>query len=379
MKKIKALYIGGFELPDKNAAAHRVLSNAKVIRDFGGQVVFAGVDKEQAWNKPILDTKGVHQGFTTFSVPYPTNKKEWINYLTDIGSYIDIIEADTSINTIIFYNFPAVAMKKLLIYCHQKGIKCVADVTEWYSASGKGFAFFVIKGIDTWLRMHVYHKQMDGLIVISKYLADYYSKQNNVIRIPPLIDLKEAKWNDLQEKKNNGKINLVYAGSPAIKDRIDVLIQALKLVKRPYHLDVVGITTEQYLTRGQEDEDFVMHNTNINFHGRLSHKDALNYVSSADYSCFFREDDRMTKAGFSTKFVEAITCGTPVLTNRTSNIDEFCMQGENAVLLNGITTKEIADAIDIIQIGMKTRKTQFDYRSYIGIMNSFFYGINANN
>ena len=31
MEKGTILYIGGFELPDKNAAAHRVLSNGKIL------------------------------------------------------------------------------------------------------------------------------------------------------------------------------------------------------------------------------------------------------------------------------------------------------------------------------------------------------------
>ena len=34
------LYIGGFDLPDKNAAAHRVLNNGKVLRELGYEVVF---------------------------------------------------------------------------------------------------------------------------------------------------------------------------------------------------------------------------------------------------------------------------------------------------------------------------------------------------
>lgn len=41
MHKGTILYVGGFELPDKNAAAHRVLSNAKIFRELGYNVFFA--------------------------------------------------------------------------------------------------------------------------------------------------------------------------------------------------------------------------------------------------------------------------------------------------------------------------------------------------
>lgn len=45
MHRNKILYIGGFELPDKNAAAQRVVSNAKLCRDLGYEVTLIGVDK----------------------------------------------------------------------------------------------------------------------------------------------------------------------------------------------------------------------------------------------------------------------------------------------------------------------------------------------
>lgn len=54
MKKI--LYIGGFELPDKNAAAHRVLAIAKGLRDSGNEVVFMGVSKDNR-ETDVLKTK----------------------------------------------------------------------------------------------------------------------------------------------------------------------------------------------------------------------------------------------------------------------------------------------------------------------------------
>ena len=46
MNKEYILYIGGFELPDKNAAAHRVLSNAKALRDSGKNVILVGINKD---------------------------------------------------------------------------------------------------------------------------------------------------------------------------------------------------------------------------------------------------------------------------------------------------------------------------------------------
>ena len=86
------LYIGGFELPDKNAAAHRVLSNAKILGSLGKKVVFIGVDKSLSWDSAILATEDVVQGFETYSVPYPQKREHWIKYLTDIQDYIKVFD-----------------------------------------------------------------------------------------------------------------------------------------------------------------------------------------------------------------------------------------------------------------------------------------------
>ena len=35
------IYVGNFEMPDKNAAAHRVLNNAKIFKELEYRVCFA--------------------------------------------------------------------------------------------------------------------------------------------------------------------------------------------------------------------------------------------------------------------------------------------------------------------------------------------------
>ena len=40
MSSKTVLYVGGFILPDKNAAAQRVVGIAKILRDIGYNVVF---------------------------------------------------------------------------------------------------------------------------------------------------------------------------------------------------------------------------------------------------------------------------------------------------------------------------------------------------
>ena len=47
MPRRTILYVGGFELPDLNAAAQRVLANALILRDLGYRVGLVGVTRRQ--------------------------------------------------------------------------------------------------------------------------------------------------------------------------------------------------------------------------------------------------------------------------------------------------------------------------------------------
>ncbi len=49
------LYIGNFDLPDKNAAAHRVLGNGCALRELGYKLVFVGASEMGKDN--ILDSR----------------------------------------------------------------------------------------------------------------------------------------------------------------------------------------------------------------------------------------------------------------------------------------------------------------------------------
>lgn len=364
MKDGVILYIGGFELPDKNAAAHRVLSNAKIFRELGKQVVFIGIDKSLPWNSDVLATRMEVQGFDAYSVPYPKGSKSWLKYLTDIKDYVEICEKLGNVEMMILYNFQAIAMKRLMGYCKKKGIKCCADVTEWRSAKSEGIIYRILKDSDTWYRMHVLHKKLDGLIVISRYLENYYINCKNVVFIPVLVDCSEKKWENNYDKSND-VLKLVYAGNPGRKDRLDKLIEALDKVERKYLLDVIGITKEQYLSYYPEHTEILKRRTDIVFHGRMPHLETLDYVKRANYSCFFRDDDRVSKAGFPTKFVEAVSCGTPVLTNRTSSISEFCANNMNAIIIEKFDSEEIKVGIDTSPLLLSVSTSQFHFEKHV--------------
>lgn len=362
------LYIGGFELPDKNAAAHRVLNNSKILRNMNYNIVFIGIDKEMEKNKNIFETKKNVQGFISYSISYPKSKHEWIKYLSNIDEYIKIIESIDDIIAVIFYNFQSIAMYKLMKYCKKRGIHNIADVTEWRSSKGENITYRILKDTDTWIRMHILHKKMDGLILISEYLFKYYNKIENRICVPTLMDLSEDKWKN-EYTKSNDKLYLVYAGNPGFKDKLNILIEAVSLLEREYQLDIIGITEEQFLKMYPQYLN-LKNNKKIIFHGRLPHLETLEYIKKANYSCFFRENDRVTNAGFPTKLAESISCGTPVITNNTSNIKEYVFDLINGVCLENLNINNIVYTLNKTPLIMDTETKRFDYNNFCDCFNN---------
>nr|WP_299034116.1 glycosyltransferase [uncultured Tenacibaculum sp.] len=336
------LYIGGFEMPDKNAAAHRVVANAKLMSNLGYEITLIGVTKNVKQRQFISTTKKEYDGIAYYEVKYPTSIKSWMYYVTSI-SHIKKIAKENKVTHIIGYNYPGIALFKLKKFSRKKSIKLLADVTEWYEAKQGSLAFKIIKKTDVFIRMKLVQPKLDGLIVISDYLQDYYKdKLKNIVNLPPLVDLSMERWNIIpQIKEDNKEVKLIYAGSPGAgeKDRLDLIIEALINVKKKrelaFKMNIIGLTKEQFFTSFNIKEGLVNSiDEVIVFKGRLPHDEVLREIRSADFKVFVRDENLTNQAGFPTKYVEAISCGTPVLTNDSSNIVNFFKEGRTGFLLN---------------------------------------------
>ncbi len=364
MAKGRILYIGGFELPDKNAAAQRVLSISKALRLVGYTVSFYGITKTG-------DIKGTVDGFEYEALSYPQGTMEWIQYAKGdgIAEYVRLKSPDY----VFTYNYPAIAQEKVIRFCHKNDIKVVGDITEWYMPSD------IIRKLDTTLRMRWSNKHLDGIITISRFLNEYY-KGCNTIQLPPLIDMEEPKWKQEQKKNSPDRITLIYAGIPGdSKDRLDFIVNG---IARFHHenilFNVVGITKEQYVEIFGDSLN--ISKLPIVFHGRLTHNDTIKLLMESDFQIFFRPNLRVNNAGFPTKFVEAMTAGVPVIMNRISNVDDYLKDGINGIMIEHPVEEEINKALerisnmsrnDVDKMKSNCCRDEFDYHRYVNDLDEF--------
>lgn len=355
------LYVGGFALPDKNAAAQRVIANAQLFAQLGFDVIF--INHSDGISNPRLTE---YFGFSCYEFP----QEKWnVPLRGDINQIKEILARRSDVSIVVAYNYPAVGLIKLKKLCRQKDIVCLGDITEWYRARDVSLIKMPIKYFDTFFRMRVINRQLDGLIVISNFLKSYYDGKVPCVNLPPLVDSSAEKWQSLPSDDEDC-FKLVYAGNPSrTKERLDVIIEAVKKAscKVPIALEIVGISKEEY---GKVYGVDVPTEDNVVFYGRLPHEEVLNKVSRASYTVIMRDDNRVTKAGFPTKFAESITCGTPVICNDNSDLKHWVKKYSCGFVVEEVRLDEGLVAIYKAS-RPKVDRTIFDYRRYLQPMSEF--------
>ena len=402
MRKV-IIYVGGFELPDKNAAAQRCVSNAKIFRDLGYEVVLLGVDKDS--KSPLKQSDSF--GFSCWNVPYPRSVNSWLKYITSLNQVDYFLEHEykNQVAAVICYNHPAISQYRIKNIAKRNGALAIADVTEWYAVSGNSFFHKAVKWLDVILRMRVVNFLMDGVITTSDYLTKFYNKKNILVELPTLYDksqVGELAGMPMSHKKSCYK--LMYAGTPfdvsqaiidksSVKERLDLVLKALFEVSKSgidYELSIFGVTKEDYLKVYPEDtQELEQVEKNILFKGRRSHQEVLENMTTSDFTIFLRNITRVTEAGFPSKFAESITYGTPVITNLISNIEPYIEEGKNCYLVNiddeGERVKKLKEILSLPQVEVAFSKKYcletdvFDYVAHTGKVGDFLQKLEAKN
>lgn len=391
MRKGTIIYIGGFELPDRNAAAHRVLANGKIMRELGYDVVFVGVDSTRAAGAELL--RHDFFDFECWSVPYPVGIVAWLKYILGLSTILDFIQKSRACNLVgvICYNYPAVAQGRINLICKRLGVKIIADATEWYDASAGSLIHRVIKYTDTSLRMHVIHRLADGVITTSKYLTPFYARRGKVtVELPTLFDAE--KFQPPPQRENTSRKHFIYVGSPFdadrvnkartnLKERLDVCVEIfyqLYSAGADFYFEIYGIEADDYLRVFPEHSEMLRAMAQCTvFKGRQPNQWVLQRIAESDFSIFFRDETRVTLAGFPSKLAESISCGTPVISNKMVSLEnyEHCVglflaeRGEELAMLKQVMVFTVSE-INTLKQGAYCSRV-FDYRKYLTQVSGF--------
>tara|TARA_Y100001970_G_C14259909_1_gene879478 strand:- start:15779 stop:16984 length:1206 start_codon:yes stop_codon:yes gene_type:complete len=393
--KKKIVYIGKFLFPDGNAEGKLVYSNGRILSELGYDLVFIGVN-EQKIN--FSKSKVMIDNFESYSIPLHNSLLKISNYIKINKEIINFLKSDHScIAAVISYGTPTFSffIFQLAKFCKAYKIPFIANVVDMSATSHGTKLERIAKFLDRYfLRKVILHKA-DGVISISNYIKNYFSKNiDNIIVLPPLVsNLYNIKH---VARDKNQRIKLVYAGIPfpidgrkvdieAYKDRLDITIELLSEVYKSnnnFEFDIYGLSKEQYLSVVGKHKHLINDSKNyINFFGKVNQKEIIKEVSLADFTINLRDVNEMTTAGFSTKFVESISCGTPMITTDTSDLNDYLEEGKNGFFIDiNNRNKALIDLNEILSISkhdvdiMKKyclNSKLFHYTNYINKMSLF--------
>lgn len=348
-----AIYIGNFSFPFGNAAGKRVYANGKALKEIGYDVLFIGMSKDIDAQSSLISTENTYDGFSFYNFPYPRVSLDWLNYRGAYKKLMRFFEDRQLIGTldlIIFYGSPSLSLfnTKLTRFCMRNQIKVVTDCVDWLTAKTRNPIFNLIKWADNTYQKAYANKKTDGVIAISSYLSNYYKKAGlKTIIVPPL---SLTYYESSGETYHSGHRKIItYAGLPfrkgqiisdlsTLKDRIDKTITILHGVKKnggEFIFNIYGFTKDEYLCAIPSQCKYVDDlGDSINFHGFTKYDEVAKHILESDFTILIRDVNRATTSGFPTKVSESISCGTPVITTRTSDLENYIVEHETGYFLD---------------------------------------------
>lgn len=359
------------DFPNKDAGSVRLLAIAKalVMTNHNVKVITMGKNSTNEWEQ--LEEGISHKSVRNASNGKKSLIKSYFKFNSYVNSEIDKINDLRAVfvfNTF-FYVFNNKRLKKL-------GIPLVYDSTEWYNACQFKYGFFSFEYISNMLVVKHKVRKPWRVIAISKLLENHYRKKGLCVkRIPAVMDVNS--FDDIKYTPNK-KIQIVYAGSPGKKDALYKIIQALKelpfdLLDR-FEFKIIGLTKDQFITQCKIKDI----PKNVSFIGRISRDEVIEQLANADFTTFMRDERlRFVNAGFPSKVSESMSMGIPVITNLTSDLSNYLVDGENSVVVKGFHSKDYAQAlirvanmsgdmlIEMHKAAKITAFEKFDYLNYV--------------
>lgn len=381
-------YVTGANFPDGGAGARRILGNAQSIYDTGRDVVIISGQKEtDIKTVPPFFLKVISTGERN-AEHLPQFLKRILYFVMGRSTFAWLNKQNTKPECVIIYSSNTPYILWMMYYCKKNNIPLVFDVVEWPIQEGliKNLISPYQWNIELYMRLLL--PKLSGLIVISKYLENYYTKKNvNLIRIPPTLDVLKINPNHPETQKKCMKIS--YTGTPGTKDSLNEVFEAISdLVSRGYDviLNLAGISDYDLLNYSFFKKNKISKIPSyILNHGVTTQYHALELIKSSDFSILFRKTNRVSSAGFSTKMVESLSVGTPLIANITGDMGAYLIDKINAIISPTLKVEDITTAIqraleatennnEYQSMRLNSRKLaeeQFDYRSHVVSFKNF--------
>ena len=376
---MQILIISYNNFPGGDAGAVREYSLSKLFETLGHQVTIFTMGKGD------FGIRNNYQGIDYYSLRVPATNlfdkiKNYLNYSKRLMKMLETFEK--KVDVVLVVNIPVNALLMVKKYAKAKSCLLIHDSVEWYSPEQFKLRYFSPLYIIKELYNRFLIDNEFRVIAISRYLQEHFIKRGLLVeRIPIFFPTDE-----ISSEKNCDfdKLKLLYAGSPGKKDYLLEMIRGLSLMSDPdlkrIEFQIFGVS-EEALKKLLGMELYLRIKDYLVIHGKVSRGTVLESLKNAHFTVMLRDPSlRYAKAGFPTKVVESLASATPVITNISSDLAEFLIDGKNSIIVDGCLAIDFKQSIEralqldsmtIESMFVESRKTAvetFDIKSYTSQM-----------
>lgn len=264
----------------------------------------------------------------------------------------------------------SIVRKKLVVYVHGEDV-----LTALSSREHKALTKFTLSQAETVICNSENSKNI---------LTENYNLSSKKIRVcTPGIDSDYYKP-DSKNNKTRGIFKIVTVGRLQKRKGHDNLIRAISRLSSyniEYHIIGDG-SDKEYL------EDIIVEcsaSKNVYLHGALSNDEILYHYQTSDLFAMTNRRIGNDDEGFGIVYLEAQSCGLPVLTGSTGGVKETFIEGVTGYSCNGDSVDDIEislkriidDRTSLYQMGISARQhvvDNFDWRVLVKRMENVFTG-----
>lgn len=371
---MKLLIITMNKFPDGDAGAIRQMAEAKILQKYYDDIFVIGYGDCTNFQK-VNFSEGKYISLRENGVSMYLKIRGRLFFNRRARQEMNVFKPDT----ILVIDIPTKLLRYIKKYASERNIQLIHDSVEWYSPEQFKLGIFS----PTYIKKDLLNKKkidnQFSVIAISTYLEKHFKlKKCNVIKLPVIMDIEKISY---EKNINYSKLTLIYAGSPGKKDYLDLIIEALTFLEEKerdkIELRIIGIS-EKFLKKcGITEKNIHIVKNSIKCLGKISRDEVLEQYKEADFSVLLRSETlRYAKAGFPTKVVESLACGTPIICNLSSDLSEYLVDMKNSILVENCTSKSFAKSLhkaillneyDRKNLSIEARKTaenNFDYRLF---------------
>lgn len=382
------LFCLNYNIIDDRPYSIRALTIAKIYRDLGYRVIFLCVDNNI---KMQGHTKEHYCDFECHILHFYKTRNPLKIFKTQRYFKKLFNEATTEIETQVGKMDVVVSMVHYALmekyssrYARKHHIPLIYTTSEWYQYHSFYGRFVWLKYLCA-LYMRNIKLRHKNVIVITRYLSDFYTKKHcHIVRIPSIVD-KNDYPTTISSHTQLDQIRIMYAGYPGKKDVLKSFLLAIHR-SRPEdqkRLSFYGYGFEEkdVLAMGLTKEE-IHQSGSIHICGQVSQQEVRSALAKSDFSILLRENTLNAKGGFSTKIVESMMAGVPLIANLTGDM-ELYFHDQNSIILSAPTLEECQEALKKVlsmspdemkkmkQNAYQTAIDSFDYRHYLEEMKQF--------